>query len=246
VDPRPSDLWIVDIERATATRRQTDGHDGWGVWSPDGQRVAYANGGPGPLLLLDVPFVREPDTVVATGRLFNQYPVSWTLDDRLLTTETGSEMGANIGSVSIADGTAEAFLETPADERIPKLSPDGRWVAYASNTSGQMEVYVLAYPERGQRHSVSIGGGTDPVWSADGTELFYRSGNTIMAVAVQATPTFSVTTAPTPLFSGPYDFTQTRNWAMGPNGQFVMIKSDPATTRQLQVVLNWFEEITAH
>ncbi len=243
VDPRPSDLWFVDIRRGTATRHRTDGqHDGWGAWSPDGTRIAWAGAG-GSINWSEFPIVGEPNRVSVDGP-GEHYPVSWTRDDHILVDEVTSQgTDTDIVAIAIADGTTFPLVETTFREETPRLSPDGGWVAYQSNLSGVDEVYVLAYPEPGESHQVSIGGGVDPNWSVDGTEFFYRSGNTIMAVDVRTQPTFEVLGAPEALFSGPYDFTQVGNWGVGPGGQFVMIKSDPTTLRQFQVVLNWFEEL---
>jgi hypothetical protein len=126
---------------------------------------------------------------------------------------------------------------------MPSFSPDGRWVAYASDVSGIYEVYVLPFPGPGRRHTVSVGGGVEPRWSRDGGELFYRSGNRIWAVEVRTSPALTVG-APQVLFvTDQYDFSQTTNWDVGPDGRFVMVKGDPSALRRLQVVLNWFQEV---
>ena len=85
-----------------------------------------------------------------------------------------------------------AFLQTSFRERAPKLSPDGRFIAYDSDESGQDEVYVLPFPEGGSRTTVSNNGGRQARWSRDGKELFYVEGGTLMAVPVEASPNFSV------------------------------------------------------
>ena len=99
----------------------------------------------------------------------------------------------------------EPLLHSPFAERNGAISPDGRWLAYESNESGQEEIHVRPFPNvsDGGRWQVSAGGGTCPVWSPDGQELFYRDLNGVMAVTVQSTPTFS-SGNPTKLFDGPY------------------------------------------
>ena len=104
-------------------------------------------------------------------------------------------------------------------------------------------MYVVAYPDPAERYAVSMGGGLDPVWSRDGSEIFFRRGNTIVAVPVRTASGFDVTGPPAELFSGAFDFTQEGNWDVMPDGRFLMVQGDPTTTRQLQVVLNWFEEL---
>ena len=237
VDPRPSDLWIVDLDRGIAERQPTEDHDGWGVWAPDGNRLAFYNStNPRHLWVRDYPFV-DPAVPIGGPDHASIFPLSWTPDDRLL-----ASGGGRITAVSIADGTVQDLIND-AFEAIPRISPNGEWVAYVSDLTGVNEVYAVAYPEPDERHLVSQGGGTDPNWSSDGTELFYRSGNSIMAVNVRTSPLFEVLSEPITLFSIPYDFFQDGNWTVRPNGQFVMIRSDPTNSRQLRVVLNWFKEL---
>ena len=238
VDPRPSDLWIVDLDRGRAERQATEDHDGWGVWSPDGRRIAfYSSTNPPHIRARDYPFV-GPAVPIGGPSHFGLIPYSWTPDDRLLTTGPG-----DIHAISVVDGSVEAFIADDAWEAIPRISPNGQWVAYVSDATGVNEVYAVAYPDRGERHLVSEGGGTDPTWSADGTELFYRTGNSIMAVGVRTSPTFEVLSEPETLFTRPYNFFQNANWIARPQGDFVMIKSDPTNSTQFQVVVNWFGEL---
>jgi hypothetical protein len=89
----------------------------------------------------------------------------------------------------------------------------------------------------------SIGGGGEARWSKDGREIFFRSGTRILAVDVSTTPEFSAG-LPRELFdAGGYDFSQALNWDVGPDGRFVMVKSDPTMLRRIQIVQNWFEEL---
>jgi serine/threonine-protein kinase len=238
VDPRPSDLWIVDLLRGTAERQQTPRHDGWGVWSPDSKRVAMISGdGPG-LDWRGYPFTGEAVRIVrSVGPL---YPKQWIAGNQIL-----AYTGTDIVVVSIPDGTVRPIVATPFQEQESVLSPDGRWLAYQSDISGITEIYVQAFPGGGERQTISSGGGVDPVWSADGTELYYRRGNTIRAVPARTGQQFQVLGPATDLFSAPYDFTQTGNWTLGPGGRFLMIKADPTMTTRLHVVLNWFEELRA-
>ena len=145
-------------------------------------------------------------------------------------------------------GKPELFLRSPLETQEPAFSPDGRWIAYASAESGRSEVFVRRFSAGGQSGSgkwlVSTGGGHLPIWSRDGTELFYRSGSRIMSVAhhpLSASGTFGT---PQVLFTGAFDFSQDRNWSLSPDGSFIMIKADPTMGRQLRVVFNWFDEVT--
>jgi eukaryotic-like serine/threonine-protein kinase len=147
------------------------------------------------------------------------------------------------------------LLNEKYSEAQPRVSHDGRWIAYTSNESGKNEVYVRPFPgvEAG-RWPVSTSGGDSPLWSPTGRELFYRSGDAVMAVAVKTEPTFSLG-LPTVLFRGAYDSTAVGSgdlspWDISPDGKrFLMIKQAMASTskgggpRKINVVLNWTEEL---
>jgi hypothetical protein len=87
------------------------------------------------------------------------------------------------GGAGLRAGKPEVFLQTPADERHPSFSPDGRWLAYGSNESGAYQVYVRAFPDKGGVWQISNGGGTYPVWSRNGRELFFRGLDNRIMVA---------------------------------------------------------------
>jgi eukaryotic-like serine/threonine-protein kinase len=240
VDPRPSDIWIIDLGRETATRFTTEGHNIGAGWSPDGSHLAFWH-------IDGQHMVRWPEggplrRIGARPAPLGQWSPSWAPGGRIFVDENRPETGSDLVVLRVEDGTEEDFLATRADEWMPRVSPDGRWVAYISNVSGADEVYVLPSEGSSAPQLVSVGGGTDPVWSRDGTELFYRRGNAILAVTITTAPTFTAG-RPIELFTGRYDLTQAGNWDVQPDGRFVMVKADPATTRQFQVVLNWFEEL---
>ena len=137
------------------------------------------------------------------------------------------------------------WLQTPYREYMPALSPDGRWLAYVSNESRRNEVYVQPFPGPGERIQVSVEGGEEPAWTRDGRELFYRSGDSLMAVPVTAGERFSAG-RPVALFQGEFDSSNNiRGYDVSPDGQsFVMVQRDPqAPPVEVNVVLNWFEEL---
>jgi dipeptidyl aminopeptidase/acylaminoacyl peptidase len=144
-------------------------------------------------------------------------------------------------------GDPVPFLLTPFDERSPRFSPDGKWLAYVSDESGRNDVYVQPYPGPGPKWLVSTDGGTDPVWSKNGRELFYRHGDELMSVTVTATREFSAS-RPTRLFETRFDVGDNGpNYDVSPDGKwFLMPRSDRAAAPgELHVVLNWFSEVTA-
>ena len=139
-------------------------------------------------------------------------------------------------------------MASPGHECCAVFSPDGNWLAYVSDELGRTHVYVRPYPGPDVKFLVSeeAEGGGEPVWSPDGTELFYRSGNRMMVVSVQTESTFRAG-RPEVLFEGLYRTTGhpagLQYYDISPDGQrFLMIKrdEDPA---QINVVLNWFEEL---
>jgi hypothetical protein len=143
---------------------------------------------------------------------------------------------------------AQPFLRTPFDELVPKFSPDGRWLAYISNESGRYEVYVQPYPGPGGKWQISTEGGSEPVWNPNGRELFYRSGGKMMAVDIATQPGFAAG-KPRMLFEGRYEPAPfpAANYDVSSDGQrFLMLKpTEPAEAAptQINVVLNWFEEL---
>ena len=125
------------------------------------------------------------------------------------------------------------------------FSPNGRWLAYLSNESERYEVYVQAFPGPGGRERISIDGATaHPVWSRDGRELFYRNGPQMMAVSIDV-ERGPMAGKPRLLFEGQYESrVLDPSFDVAPDGRFLMIKTpEELAPRQLNVVLNWFEEL---
>jgi hypothetical protein len=128
----------------------------------------------------------------------------------------------------------------------PTLSPDGRWLAYTSDESGRPEVFVQPFPGPGAKSQISTGGGIEPVWSPNGRELFYLSGDRMMAVDISMSPGFKAG-APRALFEGRYlrSPNGVAAYDVAADGRFLMVQPlhpDPPTN-QIQIVLNWFEEL---
>ncbi len=152
--------------------------------------------------------------------------------------------GRDIWVVSLKDSVAaQPFIVTEFQERSIALSPDGRWLAYLSDETGRDEVYVRPVPGPGGKRQVSIDGGTDPAWSRDGRELYYRSPSHMMAAAIQTEPSLSVGTREE-LFEDSYIVIPNRtNFDISPqDGRFLMI-SGATRNPGLVVVLNWYEEL---
>jgi serine/threonine-protein kinase len=245
--PPAGQVWIYEMAQGTLMPLTFEGNNAYPAWTCDGERVAFASDRAG---LADL-FWRPADGSGIAEPLLTadhlQFPASLSCDGRYLTyREIHPVTGRHIWVLPL-DGDREpwAYTQTPAhSEHAPVLSPDGRWLAYVSDLSGMNEVYVNSFPDPGGRRQVSIDGGTEPVWSPDGTELFYRNGAALMAAAVETTPDFRVRSREV-LFEGPYaQWVYHSNYDIHPDGErFVMIKPIEQESARLVVVLNWFEEL---
>ena len=187
-----------------------------------------------------------------------QNPESWSPDGRtLLFTQRSQAAGADIYSWSIdRDRQPRPLVQTKFDEGSPKFSPDGKWVAYCSNESGQKEVYVTPYPGPGAKIQVSNGGGSDPVWRRKGGELYYRAGDNMVVVTVKLQPMKLTLSKPRVLWSENFSHgvssmcglagATSTNYDVTADGErFVMIqeKIQEAVAQQVNVVLGWRDEL---
>jgi serine/threonine-protein kinase len=257
-EQQETQTWLYDIPRETLTRLTFEGSiNGYPVWTPDGKRIAFSSNKDGPLNL----FWQLADGSGGFERLnsseYIQTPHSWSADGQLLAfIEVNPNTGVDIwvqrmGDPSVGTGQApksQPFLRTPFSEGAARFSPDGRWLAYISDESGRYEIYVQPYPGPGQKWQISTDGGTEPVWNPKGRELFYRSGDKMMVVEISTQPSFTAG-KPHVLFERHYQPTTTTppNYDVSPDGQrFLMLKpveQAQAAPTQINVVLNWFEEL---
>jgi Tol biopolymer transport system component/predicted Ser/Thr protein kinase len=200
-------IWISDLKQGTNSRFTFDPtEDVAGVWSRDGASVAYrtiegfthifvkqAQGlQPAKSILGFEPGPNENDDMI---------PNSWSLDDKdVLCTLQPSSGGSHLLLVPASGEKSVPFLSSKASETNGQISPDGKWAAYASNESGDWEIYVTTFPSAAGKWQVSRGGGTEPRWRGDGKEIFYIGAkSTFTAVSVNTEGSFS-TGNPTPLF----------------------------------------------
>jgi eukaryotic-like serine/threonine-protein kinase len=256
------DIWIWDLVRKTLTRLTFGAPAIFPLWTTDGKRIAFASSREGGLKVYwktaDGTGKDEPiamDSVPGKQGI----PAAWSSDGKTLVL-TGnyltSASSADIGALSMeGDHKYRPLLNEKYNEFQPQISPNGRWMAYTSDESGQFQIYVRPFPEvDGGRWQVSTSGGDSPLWSRDGRELFYRSGNAVMAVPVKTEPTFSLET-PRALFLGTYFFVSNMGlnaytWDISPDGKRFLMMKLPATTpsteggpRKINIVVNWFEEL---
>ena len=170
------DVWFVDTARGTEDRGTFEGQNAFPIHAPTGSRFAFRSdcNGPQQIFLNEGVNLREAKQL--TSGPFD-VPSSWTPDGKELVFTRGyTSLGGNtdIYAVSVDQpDKVRPVVATPADERAPEISPDGKWLAYTSNDSGNSEVYVQPYPGPGPRVTVTTGGAVDPAWSKNSNELFY-------------------------------------------------------------------------
>jgi serine/threonine protein kinase/Tol biopolymer transport system component len=245
IEEQETQVWLYDLARETLARFTLEGSTNYDpLWTPDGKRITFhSTTGVAGLFwqLADGSGGRELLTKDASG------PSSWSPDGQLLARNLISAAGWNISVFRLSDRKQDPFLETTFNKGAASFSSDGHWLAYTSDESGRYEIYVQPYPGPGGKWQISTEGGTEPVWSRKGRELFYRSGDKMIAVEITTQPSFSAG-KPKVLFAGHYQPSAilNANYDVSSDGQrFLMLKpggQDQAAT-QINVVLNWFEEL---
>jgi serine/threonine-protein kinase len=249
-------LWLYDLTRNTlAPIGNSAGSSQSPVWTADGTRVIYRATRKG---LRNV-YWRPVDGFGDEERLttkpdVSQAPTSVSPDGHwLLFNENG---GGEVGGAGIfvmrldGDRTPRHFFPAPAGESDGQFSPDGKWIAYQASVSSRPEIYVAPFPGPGPRHQVSTDGGTEPLWSPDGRELFYQNGARLMGVTVARGAAFSAS-PPHPMHEGRFLKAINGNTDSGitrDGTRFLRIQQvepERAITH-IDLVLNWFAELKPH
>jgi serine/threonine-protein kinase len=227
------------------------------VWAPDGKHIAFASAGAG-LFWIRSDGGREPQLLLKDQG--GATPWSFSPDGRRLAYFwRPSAKGLDIFTLPLdltdADrpkpGKPEPFVGTPADENVPQFSPDGRWIAYHSNESGNSEIYVRAFPAgNGGKWQISSGGGLYALWSNNGRKPFYESlDNKIMVVDYAVQGDSFVAGKPVQWSDKQIFFTGTRNLDLAPDGKrfavFMLPESEPGAKGSVHVtmLLNFFDEL---
>jgi eukaryotic-like serine/threonine-protein kinase len=245
-------IWVYDLERNTLSPQTLRGNNNEAVWTPDGRRLTFAStretfasthGNPANL------FWQPADGSGPAERLTTsanwQRAQAWSPDGKTLVFQ---EYGATAREVWIqrvdGDRKPRPFLNGPFNEYQARLSPNGRWLAYVSDESHRDEVYVTAFPGSRGRWRISADGGNRPVWARNGQELFYWSGDRMMAVAVTTDATFGAS-KPRVLFEAKALPEDSPSYDVTSDGEFLMIEPGESDTppTQINVVLNWLQEV---
>ena len=197
-DPKnqKSDIWALDLERGTTTRLTFDpADDYWPIWSMDDRHIYFTSNRQGRGDVFRKSSSGTGTDEVALADEFQSIIVSLSADGgtgAIMTNNQAKKTGWDIGILDIATGESRVFLETPFAEVTPAISPDAKWLAYASNESGQSEVYVQSLGNDGGKWQISTDGGNRPRWSRGGSEIVFLSpDDKLMAVEVKTQPTFT-------------------------------------------------------
>jgi len=247
-------LWLAEPARGVMSPITSDeGDQYWAIWTPDGGNIVFnsTQGGERIANIWMQPVDRSAPPTRLTTEPFHQPPQDMTRDGRtlLFVGAIGANANFDISVLHLDNGpTTAPLIDTSAQEIKPALSPDDRWLAYVSNVTGRLEVYVQPFPDLGATIRVSPNGGTEPIWSPSGDRLYYRSqnGRRVFAVDVISGDPLRFGSEEL-LFEGSFEpgVTWGSKWDIHPDGEkFLMLQAEyPDPPEGIRVVTNWFAEL---
>ncbi|MBI3982112.1 MAG: protein kinase [Gemmatimonadetes bacterium] len=230
------DVWVRDLDQGTLTRAtfDRDGHDP--TWAPDGTYITYVSSRSGALGIYRVRpgSGAPPESLFASSQL--NYTGVWVPDGKAIVTVVGLQSQEDVAILrNDGRGPIEPVIATEFREAYPAISPNGRWLAFVSDQSGRLQVYVRPLQGDVEQVQVSLAGGDEPVWGRDGGELFYRATGEgrveLVAAAVQTAPTFRVMSRKALFSLADYvPTTPHASYDVSPDGKtFVMVRRNPAS-----------------
>jgi serine/threonine protein kinase/Tol biopolymer transport system component len=246
-----SDIWLMDLVRGGMTRFTTDAAaDLAPIWSPDGTRIAFASNRKGAFDLYMKPSNGVGAEEVQRETPNTKFTQDWSKDARfLLYLEIDLKTGRDLWALPVTgnDRTPIPVARTAFEEQSGQFSPDGHWIAYETNESGQFQVVVQPFPEPTGRWPVSIDGGTQPRWRADGKELYFIAPDgklMVVSISVQGqkfTPGPPVALFPALLVTG--SGANRQEYAVSSDGRFLVNQAaEASTTTSITIILNWRHE----
>jgi len=249
------DVWLIEVGRGVPSRFTFDvATDSGPVWSSDGSRVVFRSTRKGVYDLFEKPASGTADEQPLLVTSQSKSPQDWSRDGRFLLYSTQDPKTLSDLWALPLTGERKPFavLQSSFDEIEAQFSPEGQWLAYASNESGRYEIYIRTFPEADVKRHVSAAGGMQPRWRRDGRELFYVAPDTrLMAVPIRLAPQKHTLEAgapvalfPTRLATGgnivTAGFLARAQYAVATDGRFLMnIAADETVTSPITVVLNW-------
>jgi eukaryotic-like serine/threonine-protein kinase len=247
-----STVWLEDVTSGSRSRMTFEGSGSTPVWSPTARTLAFTSVRDG----LNLPYQRAADGTGGETPLFlydgHGWVNDWSRDGQwvLISSPTRARIGNDLWVVPVVGPERKPLLYAGGAgiQQQAQFSPDGRFVAYGSDQSGAWEIYVQPFPTASDGKWLVASGGFEPRWSPDGTELFYFSGQTLMAVPVRVRPTFSAGT-PMALFDAPILVNYTSDshrWQVAPDGRRFLLLVDAGGSQAppLDVIVNWPELLT--
>jgi Tol biopolymer transport system component len=235
--------WVEDLATGTRTRIISGQLTWQGGWLPGDDRLVVSSVKDGDWDLYTVsasggelkPLLRKP---------YTQHPMAVAPDGSVVYFENHPVTGADLW-VLAPDGKTWPLANTPFTESSAAVSSDGKYVAYTSDESGHTEVYAIPFSGSGDRVTVSTDGGTGPVWSRDGKELFYRAGDDLVSVEVLSTAPLKLGSRKKLLDVSAYEPAYFHDFDVSADGKrFLFIRSEPdARPTRIDVILNWFPEL---
>jgi Tol biopolymer transport system component len=234
------DVWVLDVGQRVWSRLTTNGISDKPIWTPDGRRVVYSSNED--LWWIAADGSGRPESLLVSAG--SHFAGSVTPDGRRVVFQETGSVSNGIRTLTFDSApTARTVIPAAFDESAPALSPDGHWLAYQSDQTGQMEVYVRSYPEPGARVPVSLQGGTEPVWAHNGRELFYRAGDSLMVASATLSPALAIAGRRLLFTSSFLSGGQFREYDVAPDDQHFIMVSGGAAQSTLFGVQNVFQRL---
>jgi len=247
-----ADVWIFDIASNTLSRVTREGsRNDRAEWTPDGKRLIYTSVGRRDLTAIWMQNADlSGDAQLLEGRKGVQTLEGIVSPDNqtLVFRSTSPEHPHDIWYRALAgDTTRRPFAIGPSTEYAPRFSPNGKWLAYGSNRDGTSQVYVEPFPPTGAHYQVTDQGGIAPLWSPDGSRIYYANAGRIFAAVVRLAPTFAVVSRQVVISAPGYNLSSPVHapWDIAPDGKRLLLLRPTQTNNGLVVVHDWTNELHA-
>jgi Tol biopolymer transport system component len=231
------DIWLIDVARSVPVRFTFDpGRDAAPVWSPDGQKIAWQG---------NLAMYMKPSSGMGREETLRDeawIPDDWLPDGSGLLCHPNAPRQVSLVSLTAGDRTPRPVVEGRVITTHARVSPDGRWVAFANTDSGRFEVYVQNFPTPAGRWQVSVDGGLQPKWRGDGKELFYLAMDGMLMAVPLSLGVLAEVGKPEPLFQTRIEATTGFTWHqydVSPDGRRFLVNTPEISTTALTVVVNW-------